>query len=86
MAGWKKCVATLNHALARTDSPKKVLVVECYPGVDEARLTSILEGNLSPTLTLRMNDAFLATEAIERLAEPYMGGTDPVFGDRKSVV
>lgn len=80
VAGWEKCIATLNQALARTDSPKKVLVVECYPGVDETRLTSFLEGKLSPTLTLCVNDAFLTTEAIERLVEPYLGGHDPVFG------
>lgn len=80
VAGWEACIARLKKALAQNGSKKTVLLVECYPGVDEIALTNLIHERLSATLTLRAKDAMRSVENIDKLVEPFLGGDDPVFG------
>jgi mannose-6-phosphate isomerase class I len=80
VAGWGACISRLKQALAKPRLKKTVLVVDCYPGVDEAALTAVLKNNLSPKLTLPAAAALKPAKQIETLVEPFLGGKDPVFG------
>ena len=80
VAGWDACISRLNQALAKRRLKKTVLVVDCYPGVDEAALAGVLKKKLSPILTLSATAALKPAKQIETLVEPFLGGKDPVFG------
>ncbi len=80
VAGWEAIGRRLREAIARRAARKTVLVVECYPGVDEASVLAALTRELRPTLALRSADALKAEHEIDRLCEPFLGGDDPVFG------
>jgi len=80
VAGWDACIGRLKQALAKSRSKKTVLVVECYPGVDEAALTKVLKKGLGPKLTVQTKAALHPARKIETLVEPFLGGKDPVFG------
>lgn len=56
------------------------LVVECYPGVDEAAIIHELGSRLNFSLVIDMRGLFRPAEEIERLVDPFLGGDDPVFG------
>jgi len=59
---------------------RTVLVVECYPGVNETEILRELEPRLKPTLIVRADEALLGSAAIDELVSPFLGGNDPVFG------
>ncbi len=79
VAGWDAIAARLQAAVAR-GGRRRVVVVECYPGVDEWAIETELAQRLSPALVLRASDALLPPERIEALVAPFLGGEDPVFG------
>lgn len=79
VAGWDAIAARLQAAVAR-GGRRRVVVVECYPGVDEWAIETELTQRLSPKLVLRASDALLPPERIEALVAPFLGGEDPVFG------
>jgi mannose-6-phosphate isomerase class I len=56
------------------------LVVECYTGVDEKQVLGELKARLAPALAVQASQAMLATERIEQVVQPFLGGNDPVFG------
>lgn len=60
-------------------SPKTVLVVECYPGVNQEEL---LDGllTLSPSLVIHSDDLAFEPEKIDDLLEKDLLPDDPVFG------
>ncbi|HWD91381.1 MAG TPA: class I mannose-6-phosphate isomerase [Verrucomicrobiae bacterium] len=80
VAGWQDCAARLNAAISRRNAQRTVLVVECYPGVNEAEIIGELTARLKPALVVRPGEAMLESAAIETLVAPFLGGNDPVFG------
>jgi mannose-6-phosphate isomerase class I len=80
VSGWEACVRRLQTELAQVAQSKRVLVVECYPGVDEAAIREALISRLKPSLVLTAADAMLPSAKIEELVSPFTGGDDPVFG------
>jgi len=80
VAGWDGIASRLKAALKKRGSEKPILVVECYPGVDEMAVLSELKSRLSPALTIHAAEAMHSPAKINALAEPFLGGDDPVFG------
>lgn len=80
VAGWEACTRRLNQTIAQRGAKKTVLVIECYPGVDEDDLVAQLQRRLSPALALRTKDALLPPDRIDTLVAPFLGDSDPVFG------
>lgn len=78
--GWENCAARLRQAVAQRATRKTVLVIECYPGVDEDGLRCQFQRRLSPVAVIRAADALLPAGKIDTLAAPFLGGDDPVFG------
>ncbi len=73
-AGWEAVAARLGRKAPR------VLVVECYPGVDEREILAQLTERLRPALALASADALRAPAEIATLVAPFLGAGDPVFG------
>ena len=80
VAGWAAIGRRLRGAVQAEGRAKTVLVVECYPGVDEAAVREALVRELNPGLTIVASDALKPEAEINRLCEPFLGGGDPVFG------
>lgn len=80
VAGWAAIGRRLRDALSARGTPKTVLTVECYPGVDESALLQALVPELKPSRVIRSSEAMLPQDQIHRLCEPFLGGDDPVFG------
>ena len=70
--GWKSIASLLSQV-------EGVIVVECYPGVDE-RLIACEIGRLEPDLLIETRGLLLPEQEIEELVKPFLGGSDPVFG------
>lgn len=80
VAGWTAIGQRLRDALSARGTPKTILAVECYPGVDESALLQALVPELKPSRVIRSSEAMLPQDQIHRLCEPFLGGDDPVFG------
>jgi mannose-6-phosphate isomerase class I len=80
VAGWQNCAERLNAAIGQRNAPRTVLVVECYPGVNQTEIIDELNSRLQPALVVRSQDAMLDGAAIGKLVAPFLGGDDPVFG------
>lgn len=78
--GWNAIAARLQTAVAERHQKKTVLVIECYTGVDEALVLAELTSRLKPVLALDAREAMRASEEIDTLVAPFLGGDDPVFG------
>ncbi len=80
VAGYENCARRLQQAIARRRTRKTVLVVECYPGVNEKEISQQFQRLLSPAFFQPASDALLPAEKIDSLVEPFLKGDDPVFG------
>jgi mannose-6-phosphate isomerase class I len=80
VTGWDAIAAGLRGAAARSGRARCVIVVECYPGVDEAQVRAELSARLAPALAPDPREALLPSDRIEALVAPFLGGGDPVFG------
>ncbi len=80
VVGWEAIGTRLREAVARRGARKTVVVVECYPGVEEEEVWGELRTRLTPALAVRAAEALLAVESIDALVAPFLGGEDPVFG------
>lgn len=80
VAGWDAIAARLRLILTPRGSARTVLVVECYPGVDEGGVAAALSERLQPTLTLTAAPALSSPADVDALVAPFLGGDDPVFG------
>ena len=78
--GWAAIGDQLRRALSQRGSRKTVVVVECYPGVDDAQILGELQVRLGPVLAVSAREALLPSAKIEALVAPFLGGDDPVFG------
>ena len=80
VSGWCACSQRLSEAIQKRNTPKTIVVIECYPGVDEEEILRQFESHLAPALVLRSASALLSTKDTETLTAPFLGGEDPVFG------
>ena len=78
--GWEAIAGRLLKGVAQRDAHRTVLVVECYPGVDEQEVLGQLQRRLTPALVLRSSEALLPPNRIDALTAPFLGGDDPSFG------
>lgn len=56
------------------------VAVECYPGVDDGPILSLLEATLKPEISVDTREVFEAESEVNELVAPFLGGDDPVFG------
>ena len=80
VAGWDACAARLRQAISRRGNSKTIVVVECYPGVEEKNLIQEFQRRFAPALMVHALDAMLPADKIDALAAPCLGDDDPVFG------
>jgi len=80
VTGWTDIAVCLQQFVGKRHTEKPILVVECYPGVDESAVFQELKSRLSPALAIHAAEAMYAAEKIDALVAPYLGGDDPVFG------
>ena len=79
--GWDGVAERLSRRLAeRSSGFRTIVVVECYPGVNEAEIIAALTSRLRPSLVVRAKEAMLPPEKIDDLVAAFLGGDDPVFG------
>ncbi|MDQ5980061.1 MAG: hypothetical protein QG602_3036 [Verrucomicrobiota bacterium] len=78
--GWDAIASRLLEAAGLSRRSRCVLVVECYPGVDEAQVRAELSARLAPVVAPDPREALLPPDKIEALVAPFLGGDDPVFG------
>jgi len=67
VTSWDAIATHLKSAIAGCMSPKPVLVVECYPGLDEKAILQELTNRLSPAFPIHSAEALLPTARIEKL-------------------
>ncbi|MEI6051442.1 MAG: class I mannose-6-phosphate isomerase [Opitutaceae bacterium] len=77
---WVNIASRLRQSLEHTATTRTVLVIECYPGVDESAVELALSEHLRPVLSLRASTALLPPAQIDALVAPFLGADDPVFG------
>jgi len=79
--GWDSIAQQLKVAIDLRLASKTILAIECYSGIIDREVLPVLETRLNPTYLIQTEqDVFKSSEAIDRLLEPELGGTDPIFG------
>ena len=78
--GWGDIAIRLQQAVTQRCCKKTIIVVECYPGVDEPGVLNELKSRLAPVLVVHAAEAMYAPAKIDALVAPFLGGDDPVFG------
>src|ERR1700761_5285686 len=76
LVGWEKIAAELQRAITRRRTEKPILVVDCYPGVDELSVLNELQSRLTPQLTIHAADAYHSPERIDKLVTPLIENAD----------
>lgn len=79
LANWDNIIAKLQSEIGSLKGSKKIVVVECYHGVDSASIISHLENGLKPEKIYHTVNAFDSEETINTKVYPYVTD-DPVFG------
>ncbi len=80
VTGWDDIARRLRESEVLLQHTRCVIVVECYPGVNDAQVLAELAARLTPALALNPREALLPPDQIEALVAPFLGGDDPVFG------
>jgi len=78
--GWQNIGRELAKKIQQRNTKKTIVVVECYPGVDEKAVLAELQSRLKPAFAVHAAEAMYPAEKIDALAAPFLGGDDPVFG------
>jgi len=78
-AGWDQIARSLRAEIP-ADAKKRVIVIECYPGVDDEAVCEALSSRLQPVRVIDSKSAFKSGPEIEAMVGPFLGGEDPVFG------
>lgn len=79
--GWDEIAAKLKDAIAKRRTEKPILVVDCFPGVDERTLLNELQSRLAPRLSIHAANAYHAESNIKKLIATFPGKGVPVQGD-----
>lgn len=82
--GWEAIVNRLNREISLIPGRKKIVVVECYQGVDDAEVFGALSAGLRPDATFLSSQAFLAEDRIRELTWPDVTD-DRIFGRMTSL-
>jgi hypothetical protein len=80
VTGWDNIASELQRAIVRGRVEKPILVVDCYPGVDELAVLHGLKSRLTPKLVIHAAEAYHSTETIDKLVAPFLGSDDSVSG------
>lgn len=67
-SGWEQIVSEICEAM----SGKKVLTVDCYPGVNDKEVLKILEEEIKPQLVLNTEDIFFDGEKLTELMQFHL--------------
>ncbi len=78
-AGWEAIVSRLQKEIPMIPGMRKIVVVECYQGIDDAEVFGALSGGLSPGLTFLSSRAFLPEARIREMTQPDVTD-DRIFG------
>jgi hypothetical protein len=78
--GWDTITADLQRAIAKSPAEKPILVVDCYPSVDELRVLNELQTRLAPRLAIHAAEAYHSPKTIDKLVAPTLGREDRTFG------
>lgn len=74
--GWSKITTRLAGTIGQG---RKVLCVECYPGVFEQKIRTALASVLSPVEIISTSSLLKPARQVDQMLAPYLGD-DPVFG------
>lgn len=78
-AGWGVISATLLRELSHINNNRKIVVVECYPGVYLNEIASNFTQLLRPSLVINAGEAMYDEATIAAMVQPFVTD-DPVFG------
>jgi mannose-6-phosphate isomerase class I len=78
--GWDAIADRIRSVITQRRKARLVLVIECYPGVDEAKVRHEFSERLRPGFIASAREALLPPKRVDALAAPFLGGSDPVFG------
>ncbi|MEI7500519.1 MAG: class I mannose-6-phosphate isomerase [Bacteroidota bacterium] len=78
-SGWNNIVIQLNKEILKIPGRKKIIVVECYQGIDDEEVLGALSGGILPDVTLLSLDAFLPEAEIRKMTQPDVTD-DRIFG------
>jgi mannose-6-phosphate isomerase class I len=78
-SGWEAIISRLKSALGNAPGSGKVVVVECYQGVDDAEILPMLIDGLEPGLVINTTELIHSQDVIERMTYPDVT-SDRIFG------
>ena len=73
VTGWDDIARRLRESEVLLQHTRCVIVVECYPGVNDAQVLAELAARLTPALALNPREALLPPDQIEALVAPGSG-------------
>jgi len=84
VAGWDAIAERLRTVVALRGASRCVLVIDCYPGIDETRIGGEIAARLRTAAVFPTGPALLPPNVIDALAAPFLGN-DPVFGRKNGL-
>jgi mannose-6-phosphate isomerase class I len=78
-AGWDTIATAILDKITAIGKQKTIVVVECYPGVDDAELIQAFNKSIRPDAFFSVKNAFLSETEIDRLTFPDVTD-DRIFG------